>query len=186
MLKDLRKLYQEKLRFLGANNADVNVTRLKEEILKQIPGLCEKSGKYVLLTVTEVGRALFESSQSLSKDEGIILSKAAKIVRKYMLLREETFSRDLSKQRQRLSVPDSLYHLIALILEANVDVSNLKSTTLNIAQLVRFNAVKSKRSATGSIHHSKTNEPPSPVKIGLLVHAKTRKKSIVEKLAEEG
>ena len=69
MLKDLRKLYQEKLRFLGANNADVNVTRLKEEILKQIPGLCEKkSGKYVLLTVTEVGRALFESSQSSSKD----------------------------------------------------------------------------------------------------------------------
>ena len=186
MLKDLRKLYQEKLRFLGANNADVNVTRLKEEILKQIPGLCEKkSGKYVLLTVTEVGRALFESSQSSSIDEGIILSKAAKIVRKYMFLREETFSGDLSKQRQRLSVPDSLYHLIALILEENVDVSNLKSITLNIAQLIRFNAVKSKRSATGSIRHSKTNEPPFPVKIGLLVHAKTRKKSIVEKLAEE-
>ena len=129
MLKDLRKLYQEKLRFLGENNADVNVTRLKEEILKQTPGLCEKkSGKYVLLTVTEVGRALFESSQSSSKDEGIILSKAAKIVRKYMFLREETFSRDLSKQRQRrLSVLDSLYHLVALILEENVDVSNLKS-----------------------------------------------------------
>ena len=32
----------------------------------------------------------------------------------------------------------------------------------------------------------KTNEPPFPVKIGLLVHAKTRKMSIVEKLAEEG
>ena len=102
-----------------------------------------------------------------------------------MFLREETFSRDLSKQRHRLSVPDSLYHLIALILEANVDVSNLKSITLNIAQLVRFNAVKSKRSATSSIRHSKTNEHPFPVKIGLLVHAKTRKKSIVEKLAEE-
>ena len=34
--------------------------------------------------------------------------------------------------------------------------------------------------------HSKSNEPPLPVKIGLLVHAKTRKESFVEKLAAEG
>ena len=36
------------------------------------------------------------------------------------------------------------------------------------------------------MRHSKSNEPPLPLKIGLLVHTKTRKKSLVEKLAAEG
>ena len=51
MLKDIRKMYQVRLRSLGTSEdsiKSVNVTRLKEDILEQVPELCEKrDGKYV-------------------------------------------------------------------------------------------------------------------------------------------
>ena len=53
-LKDLRRLYQDWLKYLGADEdiiENVNVTRLKEQLLDEIPGFWEqKSGK---LTVEE-------------------------------------------------------------------------------------------------------------------------------------
>ena len=64
--------------------------------------------------------------------------------------------------------------------------ANAKNVTVNIAQLIKFNTVKHKRQASSVTCHSKKNEPPLPVKIGLMVHANTRKMSLVEKLAVEG
>ena len=62
MLKDLVKLYREKLLNLGATHEFISkhVTRGKEEILKRVDGLCEKKqGKHVLLTRDEdIGHAL--------------------------------------------------------------------------------------------------------------------------------
>ena len=53
-LKDLRRLYQDWLKYLGADEdiiENVNVTRLKEQLLGEIPGFWEqKTGK---LTVEE-------------------------------------------------------------------------------------------------------------------------------------
>ena len=55
MMKDLHAMFQQKLRQLGATNEHVdrvNVTRLKDNILAEVPGLCEQTkGKYVLLTL---------------------------------------------------------------------------------------------------------------------------------------
>ena len=57
----------------------------------------------------------------------------------------------------------------------------------NISQLIRFNSVKSKRKGTVTqLCHSINNEPPLPVLIGLMVHTKTRKKALVNRLASEG
>ena len=52
MMKDLHHLYQEML-------DNVNVTKLKEEILKRVPTLCEqRNGKFILLTLDRhVGKA---------------------------------------------------------------------------------------------------------------------------------
>ena len=54
-MKDLRVMYQEKLEELGASNEQierVNVTRLKEHLLKEVYDLCEeKEGKCILLTL---------------------------------------------------------------------------------------------------------------------------------------
>ena len=52
MLKDIRQIYQERLSILGLSKdfiRNVNVTRLKEDILEQMPGLCKKKdGKFVV------------------------------------------------------------------------------------------------------------------------------------------
>ena len=105
-LKDLRKLYQDQLKYLDADEdmiKTVNVTRLKEQLLGKILGLREqKNRKFVILTVEEdVVRAIVECSQNTWQDEGIILSKAARIVRRFLFTKEEIFEGDLSKQRQK-------------------------------------------------------------------------------------
>ena len=54
---------------------------------------------------------------------------------------------------------------------------------------IRFNSVKQARSdihVRHSMRHSTKNEPPLPVSIGMVVYAKTRKKSLVNKLCKEG
>ena len=173
MMKDLRSMYQEKLEHLGATNdyvSRVNVTRLKQRILKQIPGLCEqKSGKFVLLTLDgEVGEAIFEASLCTSQDDGVILCKAAKIIRKHLFLQEEVFDGNLSKERQKTSVPAHLIHLVGLILEGATHYDNTSKGTeivaLNLAQLLRFSAIKHKRRDEAiNRRHSKMNEPPLPV-----------------------
>ena len=55
MIKDLHHLYQEIFQNLDAPEEiinNVNFTRLKEEILKQVLELCEqRDGKFILLTL---------------------------------------------------------------------------------------------------------------------------------------
>ena len=196
MMKDLRMLYQEKLRQLGAAEQlieKVNITKLKNRILELLPGLCEqKNGKYVILTLNgDVGKAIFEATTNSALDDGVILAKAAKIVRKHLFLNEEVFDGDISKARQMSSVPAHLLHLLGLILEGSTDQTSMndasQSIALNIAQLIRFNAVQQKRRQNSlKIRHAKTNEPPLPVLVGLLIHSKTRKKSLVERICIYG
>ena len=196
MMKDLRMLYQEKLRQLGAPEQlieKVNVTKLKNRILELLPGLCEqKNGKYVILTLNgDVGKAIFEATTNSALDDGVILAKAAKIVRKHLFLNEEVFDGDISKARQMSSVPAHLLHLLGLILEGSTDQTSMNDTSqsiaLYIAQLIRFNSVQQKRRQNSlKIRHARTNEPPLPVLVGLLIHSKTRKTSLVERIASMG
>ena len=51
--------------------------------------------------------------------------------------------------------------------------ANAETVAINLAQLPQFNAVKTKRRCDGFLKHSKSIEPPFPVKTGLLVHAKS-------------
>ena len=88
-------------------------------------------------------------------------------------------------------MPNHLVHIIGLILEGTTEydkISNInESVAINIAQLIRFNAVKTKRrDRLNKVRHSVTNEPPLPVTISLMIYAKKRKKSIIENLAAAG
>ena len=122
MIKDLRGLYQEMLRNLIASEEiiiDGNVTRLKG-VLKEVSALCEqRNGKFILLTLdAHVGKALFDVTQNSYKDDGIVLSRAAKIIHKHMFDKEEIFNGDLSREKQNNSVPSPMLHLISLILNS--------------------------------------------------------------------
>ena len=101
-LKDIYDLFRQRMLFHGAcleETETIHRTRLKEQVLKDIPCLIEsKCGSSVLLTLDkEIGRALFEACKKTSRDEGIILAKAASIIRKRLLDYHNTFNGDISK-----------------------------------------------------------------------------------------
>ena len=58
-----------------------------------------KNEKFVILTVEDVGRAIVQYSQNAWHDKGRILVKAARIVRRFLFTKEETFKGNLYKQR---------------------------------------------------------------------------------------
>ena len=196
VLKDLVQKYRETLLQPGATEDVANrahSTRLKKAILERIDCLSEKkNGKDVLLTLEEhVGHAIFESSKISSFDEGVILCKSVKIIRKHLFEHDETFVGDVSKEKQIAFVPKELVHLITLILKdkphRKTSPDNCRLLAVKISQTIRFNDVKTRRkSAEFYVRHSTQNEPPLPAKIGLMVHSKTRKKSIVDELAADG
>ena len=82
MIEGLRSLYQDLPRKLDAfeeitNN--VNITGLKEKILKELTTLCkQRVGKVILLTLDRnVGKKLFEVTQNSHKDDSIVQSSTA-------------------------------------------------------------------------------------------------------------
>ena len=189
VLKDLVKMYNELLLDLGANVEfirKVHSTILKESIMKHVSCLHEKKkGKDVLVTLEEhVGHAIFEVSKTSSFDEGIILSATAKIIRHHLFSPDQVFDGDLSQQKQTASVSRKLIHLVSLILEGTSQHQQVSENThaiaVNLSQLIRFNAVKTKRKLGDShFRHSKAKEPILPIKTDLMIHSQRRKKSIV-------
>lgn len=57
-----------------------------------------------------VGKALFNVTQNSHKDNGIGLSRAAKVIRKHIFDKDEIFNGDLSSGRQIDSAPSTLLH----------------------------------------------------------------------------
>ena len=161
--------------------------------LLMLPDLCvAKSGRQVTLTVDdEVGRALFEACAWSDEDNERVLNKAAKIVRKDLLVSYEICDGDVSEKRQSCSVSNSLVNLISMILEGGEPSpelsAGLQKVSVNLSQLIRFNSVKQKRQeGTQKFRHSRNSEPPLPVLIGLMVHARTGKRKLVDRMAAEG
>ena len=64
------------------------------------------------------------------------------------------------------------------------------SAAISIAQILKFNSVKHKRlqssSPTSTVRHSPAQETPLPIYIGMMLHAHTRKKELVDRLAHVG
>ena len=127
---------------LGATNQQVecvNVTRLKNHLLTEILGFCEhRKGTFVLLTLD--GATIFEAASISGKSEGMIICKAATIIRKQMFLKEDRFDGNLSTTRQRSSISTHLPHLIGLILEGANNCNSLsdygnQSCSVNSFQL---------------------------------------------------
>ena len=150
-----------------------------KKIYIKIPGLCAaKSGRHFILTVdNEVRQGLFESCARSDEENERGLNKAAKIVCKDFLASDESFDGDVSEKRQSHSVLNSLIQLMTMILEGGESSRELPAglqVCANLFQLISSNSVKQKhREGTQKFHDSKNNEPPLPVLIGLMVHART-------------
>ena len=86
--------------------------------LKEVKGLHEeKKGRCSMLMIEgSVGRAVFEASQNSMVDEGVILSKAAGIVRNNLFSQDQSFDGNLASDPKSL-LPIHLLRLLALIFE---------------------------------------------------------------------
>ena len=164
----------------------VHDTQLREKIPNKIPGLCVvRSGRQVTLTVDDkVGRALFQACRWSDEVNKRAINKAAKIVCKDLLVSQEIFDGDVSEKRQSYSVLNSLVKLISMILEGGEPSrkfsAGLQKVSENLSQLNSFNSEKQEHQGTQKFHHSKNNEPQLPVLIGLMVHARTGKRKLVD------
>jgi len=125
--------------------------------------------------------------------DAVHLARAAQIVRRH-IIGDSTFS-GFPAGCQQDSVPPTLLALVSMILEGPSIKHQSESTTpaaLTIAQLLKFNSVKHRRaaidsrSAPRSVRHAATQETPAPNYIGLMLHAHTRKRELVDRLAHIG
>jgi hypothetical protein len=173
----------------------VNTTRLKERLLAQLPELhAYTDGKEVKLAFSEdIGKAMEFVHTNNYDISAMHLAKAAALVRKDMFLKEQCFTGTFTPECQQRAVPDSLQALVSMILEGpsirNQNVQEAAGTNAStmLSQLLLFNTVKHARSgACTTARHEMTKETPLAIYLALVIHAETRKKTLVEKLHKLG
>ena len=140
----------------------------------------------------DAGKALYEaakSAQGIEKTRKI--REVAKIIREDLLTNDEIFNCDASLQNQLDCIPSNLLYMLQMIVsgapsEEGSD-KQIDNIVLCIAQLIRYNTVKNKRDKNAIIvRHRADNEPPFPTMLGMIVHATTRSKTMVDYLNWHG
>ena len=192
-LSDLVTLYTSRIKELGLNvEKRVHSTKLKERILASIPDLkAHPQGKQVVLAFeSDIGHVLSAACDMDYDNDAVVLAKAARIIRRGLFdLRSSTdeFSGSFDDDCQTSSVPVSLLGLVRMIHEGpNIKDQNAQSNNaLAISQLIAFNTIKRKRKQTHE-RHTRSSETPLSIYLGLLLHAHTRKKDLVDKLSHLG
>ena len=155
----------------------------------------ETTGVSVTLGFKEnVGAAVSKACTADLDQDALHLARAAEIVRRDMFNSTWNFDSSLHRDCQEQSVPRALLTLVKMILEGpGIDVQSIETSTqapLTIAQLIVFNSVRHKRTAVNRVsqvvRHSRDQETPLPLYVGLTIHAMTRKKRLVDKLFDLG
>ena len=195
-LADLSNLYSSRLDQLGIKQESrIQSTRLKQRILAHFPEMrATKKGRDILLMFDEdIGRALAKVCQQDSDSDAVHLARAAQIVRRQLFDKSKPFDGSFSATCQEESVPSSLISLVNMILEGpsikDQVYQHSNATALSLAQLLKFNAVKHARKQKDKptyLRHSLERETLLAIYVGLKLHAETRKRELVEKLAQLG
>ena len=160
----------------------------------QVFRLIRKGETFFLAFNDEVATALQQACERDFDNEAMTLLKATRIIHRDMSDTKSKFNATFNNSCQQESVPESLKTLIGMIL-GGPDIKTRSSdmteaqTSLSISQLMLFNATKRRRDSgtTGaSYYHSRDREPPLPIYLGLMTHAETRKRTLVDKLYNLG
>jgi hypothetical protein len=193
-LVDLVNLYSSRLKQLGVETPDrVHSTHLKNRILSHFPDMqAHPEGRDVLLVFnTDIGAALREASKNDFDNEALILKQASNIVRRELFDKNSVFAGTFENNCQDSSVPPSLKTLVEMIL-GGPNIRNRAANSvsaqaiLTVSQLIQFNVMHRRRDNATGTYHTVDREPPLPVYLGLLIHAETRKRNLVEKFHNLG
>lgn len=101
-LQALKKLYSDRIEELGAKNGQLH-TRFNERILDAVPDLQAKNkGKEVLLAFTkDIGHALKHACDADYDTDGLLLAKAANIIRRDIFKIKQVFNRQFIENCQQ-------------------------------------------------------------------------------------
>ena len=191
---ELCKMYSTRLCELGVDSKEIHTTRLRNQLLAAIPDLKEcTKGKNVLLAFDHViSDAVMKTCTLDFNYEGLILARAANIIRRDVLATQNNFKGSFPNNAQKQSVPASLLSLVGMLLEGpsikehTGDNSEEPTASVSIAQLIVFNTVKRRSNQSNSIRHNRNRETPLPIYIALKVHAETRKRGLIDCLNNLG
>ena len=140
----------------------------------------------------DIGAALGKACEQDSDSNAVHLARAAQIVRQN-IFSSNPFTGSFEENVQEKAVPHQLLALVSMVLEG----PNIKDqigecaiqASLSIAQMMKYNWVKYRRKqadTSPSVRHSSALETPLPIYIGLMLHAQTRKRELVDKLFNLG
>ena len=189
-LLDLRKEFCKRLKLQGvtAENPEIHSMRLKEKIIEAIPGLTAHiKGREVLLVFEEdIGSLISHPLPGDNDDNAMCLERTANIVREEMFNESSSVTGSVTQSCQKGSVPQGLLSLVTMILEgpnAKCQLTGKPSqAALTLAELLKFNSVKHACKTEQCTRHIKSQETPLPVYIGVMLHVKTRKRDLIDRL----
>ena len=195
-LADLAHLYMSRMKQLGVvSDTRVNTTRLKQRLLAHFPDLrAHTKGRDVVLVFDEdIGAALGKACEQDSDSDAVQLARAAQIVRRHMFEEPKPFNGSFEEMCQEKSVPNLLLALVNMVLEGPSIKDQIRESStpaaLSIAQILKYNSVKHMRTqadTSSSVRHTTAQETPLPIYIGLMLHAQTRKRELVDRLFNLG
>jgi hypothetical protein len=114
--------------------------------------------------------------------------RAAQIVRNEILQMKYTFNGSLDDGQYK-TLPQSLVVLVQMILggtnikNQHDNSSDTKGAVSSLTQLLIFNSIKRGRKETTGMRHHHDRDTVLPIYLGLLFHAKTRKRELVERFS---
>ena len=150
-------------------------------------------GRDVLLVFEEdVGAALTKACELDSDNDVVHLVRPALTVRRQMFEEGEPFN-GFPEGCQGYSVPSRLRALVGMVLEGPIIKDQMADTTpaaLANTQVLKFNCIKDNRAhlTTGLVtaRDSAVQETPVPTYVGMMLHAHTRKRELVDRLSHLG
>ena len=195
-LSDLVTLHRTRLEQLENNVVRrVHSSGRKKRILAYFLDMKpHKQGRDIILVSNEcVGHALRKACEHDADDEAVHLARAAKIVRRDMHKMKNQFAGSFEPNSKQESVPMSLLQLVAMVLNGpNIKVQSSSSTipqpVLTISQLLTSNSIIRRRENQHTLRtkRSQVRETPLLIYLGILVHTKTHKRELVDRLYELG
>ena len=107
-----------------------------------------------------------------------------------MLKMQASFAGSFDLDCQVRSMPHSLSAMVAMILNGpnfkSQGCDGVSQASISIAQLLQYHISVCRRPGSTGIIHQNTRETPLPIYVGLVVHARTRKRDLIETLFDLG
>ena len=196
-LSALRQIYRTLMDEQGTPCLDVrepHATRFKEYLLKLLPEWAEFSqGKEVFISSSQkVGDLLADAHKTqLGQDDALLLTRAAVVLRKCCLQRQEPFTGSFGTDSLIAPVPSQLRIFLNILLqgpsilheqnnqELQAQVQGRARVANVIAQQIIYNTCGDSHHIRkpSSIRHNKEHETPFPLYQGLKLHGDGRQKT---------